>query len=349
MKNMKKILFIAAATLVWLTACDTDQEAKNLLVPYQYSEDYYANLRAYKQTDHQICFGWYAAYSAEGSPSAGAHFQGLPDSMDIISLWSPIPCLDPEYTAGDSEFSERYLPIAYKEMWEMRNLKGTRLVKAIICRIAYTDFPRTDAGIEAYALHLVEMVNRNNLDGLDLDYEPEGDWLSGDNFTKFVKVIGQHLGPKSGTGKILIVDFYNTTPPAACEPYVNYFIRQCYTTSSSSSLNSSFSGISSWCPPGKFVPTEQMGWYWENGGVKFTETGNSAGVDSWGNPLYSVVGMARWNPSSGKKAGFGGFYFEYEYNTQRPAKQSIGDVESEAIPYFSMRRGIQEQNPAVTK
>lgn len=38
--------------------------------------------------------------------------------------------------------------------------------------------------------------------------------------------------------------------------------------------------------------------------------------------------------------------FEYEYNTTRPANQAIGDKEKAAIPYYSLRRGIQEQNPA---
>ena len=85
-----------------------------------------------------------------------------------------------------------------------------------------------------------------------------------------------------------------------------------------------------------------MGWYWQNGGVEFTEADGNK-VDSWGNPIYSVIGMARWNPTQGRKGGFGGYYFEYEYNTTRPANQAIGDKEKAAIPYYSLRRGIQEQ------
>ena len=65
-----------------------------------------------------------------------------------------------------------------------------------------------------------------------------------------------------------------------------------------------------------------MGWYWQNGGVEFTEADGNK-VDSWGNPIYSVIGMARWNPTQGRKGGFGGYYFEYEYNTTRPANQAI--------------------------
>lgn len=237
------------------------------------------------------------------------------------------------------------MPTAYEEMNYIRTVKGTRVVMCTICRIGSTEFPKTDAGIEAYALHLARCVLRNDLDGLDLDYEPEGDWLQNDNFTKFIKILGNYFGPQSGTDKLLIVDFYNQLPPKETEPYVDYFVRQCYTTGSAQSLQSKFDQLSSWCPPEKFVATEQMGWYWQNGGVEFTEADGNK-VDSWGNPIYSVIGMARWNPTQGRKGGFGGYYFEYEYNTTRPANQAIGDKEKAAIPYYSLRRGIQEQNPA---
>lgn len=131
----------------------------------------------------------------------------------------------------------------------IRTVKGTRVVMCTICRIGSTEFPKTDAGIEAYALHLARCVLRNDLDGLDLDYEPEGDWLQNDNFTKFIKVLGNYFGPQSGTGKLLIVDFYNQLPPKETEPYVDYFVRQCYTTGSAQSLQSKFDQLSSWCPP----------------------------------------------------------------------------------------------------
>lgn len=169
--------------------------------------------------------------------------------------------------------------------------------------------------------------------------------LQGENFTKFIQVLGQFFGPKSGTDKLLIVDFYNQVPPAETEPYVDYFVRQCYSTTSASSLQGKYDQLSSWCPPEKFIVTEQMGWYWENGGMAFTEEDGNT-VDSWGNPLYSVIGMARWNPTQGRKGGFGGYYFEYEYNTTRPANATLGDIEQKSIPYYSIRRGIQEQNPA---
>src|SRR5688572_16672361 len=54
--------------------------------PYTYDEQYYANLRAYKKTQHTLAFGWYAAYAPiEGSTgykdpaSWGERIIGLPD------------------------------------------------------------------------------------------------------------------------------------------------------------------------------------------------------------------------------------------------------------------------------
>ena len=73
------------------------------------------NLREYKKTDHAICFGWYAGYTSEASPSQGLHFTGLPDSLDIVSLWSGIPSNNPAYVET-SYYNERYLPTAYEEM-----------------------------------------------------------------------------------------------------------------------------------------------------------------------------------------------------------------------------------------
>ncbi len=347
MKSNKIFTAFASAAILLMAGC-TEIEKVDIQTPVTRDDAYYKALREYKKSDHAIAYGFYAGYTSEASPSMGLHFTGLPDSLDIISLWSQIPSNNPEYVET-SEFNERYMPNAYREMHETRALKGTRFVMCRICRIAGTGYTQDDAGIEAYATNLARCVLRNDLDGIDLDYEPEGDWLQGENFTKFIKVLAKYFGPASGTGRLLIVDFYNQVPPAETEPYVDYYVRQCYaqgiSTSSASWLQSKYDQMSSWCPPEKFVAIEQMGWYWENGGVPFTEADGNT-VDSWGNPLYSVIGMARWNPEQGRKGGFGGYYFEYEYNTSRPAKADIGDTGQQAIPYYSIRRGIQEQNPA---
>ena len=48
-------------------------------------EAYLANLRAYKQTDHQVTFGWFGGWTGENPVSRCLY--NLPDSTDFVSLW----------------------------------------------------------------------------------------------------------------------------------------------------------------------------------------------------------------------------------------------------------------------
>lgn len=119
MKKTITTLAVLFAVFAGFTACDTDAEPLNLQPAYKYSEEYYANLRAYKDTfkERSLCFVWFSDY--DQSYSMAYRFAGLPDSVDICSLWGGYP--DPVKN-----------PLAYKEMWEMRNKKGTRLVMPTI-------------------------------------------------------------------------------------------------------------------------------------------------------------------------------------------------------------------------
>lgn len=339
---MKTKLFhlMLAFAAVMITGCNTDPEALQVDKPFTYSEQYYENLRAYKKSPHQIFYGWFAAYShAEGviaeykkSPSWGEHLAGIPDSLDFCSLWMGIPSLK------EDDSLTTYNPIAYTEMRHAMEVKGIRMVVPEITRIEkYPWFPKDDEGIRQYGDYLVRMVLENDLDGLDLDYEPEGDWIAGDNFGKMVEYIGQSLGPKSANPETyLIIDYYSQVPPAAVEPYINYLVNQAYTqgttSNSAANLQSRYNLVSSWCPPGKFVVTENLGDWWENGGSPFTEAdGNTLTSD--GLQMYSLEGMSRWNPTQGPKGGWGGFYFDRDYNN--------------FPPYGNVRHSIQVANPAV--
>lgn len=88
MKKTIISLLAAAAAITGFVACDTDAEPLNLQPAYQYSEEYYANLRAYKESDHSICYLWFADYGVPSSPAY--RFAGIPDSVDIVSLWGGV-------------------------------------------------------------------------------------------------------------------------------------------------------------------------------------------------------------------------------------------------------------------
>ena len=337
------LLILAVSALV-IASCETDTEALEIQKLTTYDGQYYENLRVYKRSEHCLSFAWYAAYAPlEGvdgykdPASWGERIIGLPDSLDICSLWMGIPNNDPE--------SDGYAPVAYADMIYVREKLGTRFVAPTIVRmnkvITLSDGTEydlnenhTDAGIEVFGQYLVDQVLKADIDGVDLDYEPEGDWMQGDNFTKLVAYVGQYFGPQGQyPDKLLCVDFYSQTPPEETDPYVDYYIRQSYSAGSASTLQSQYNSLS-WAAPSKFIVTETFGENYENGGVPFTEVdGNTLTTD--GSQMYSLEGMARWNPTQGRKAGFGVFYLGRDY------------FSNTGIPYYNMRRCIQIANPAI--
>lgn len=289
----------------------------------EYTDEYYANLRAYKKSDHQLCFGWYADYSQ--TFSYGMHFKGLPDSIDVVSLWGGIP----DKTKDSA---------TYEEMRFVQKVKGVKLVVPVIVVLESSGFPVTDEGLKMYADKLVNMIYDNELDGLDLDWEPATNvyLANASNFAKMVEYCSARLGPKSGTDKLLIVDYYNHTLPTTIEPFISYLVNQAYTqgttTNSAANLQTRYDRVSAWCPPRKFFVTENIGDWWQNGGSPFTEANGNTISPVDGARMYSLEGMARWVPKQGPKAGWGAFYFVRDYNSNPP--------------YKYMRRGIQVINPA---
>jgi hypothetical protein len=245
--------------------------------------------------------------------------------------------------------SDSYAPIAYADWKFVREKKGTRFVFTVgpsmdrtITLKDGTEYNladhKDDEGLEVYAQYLVDRILDNDVDGLDLDYEPKaGEWLVNNRFTQFVEYIGQYFGPQGQyPDKIFTIDFFTTSPPAATEPYVTYFIRQAYTqgfTEHSATRLQSYYNTVSWVPMHKFVVTEQLSAWYENAGSPFTEAdGNTLTAE--GTQMYSLEGMARWNPTQGPKAGFGGYYFDRDYANKNG-------------PYYNIRRCIQIANPAV--
>ncbi len=341
MKKIFLILTTAAAALATFTRCEdaTIPEPKVLVKPHTYNEQYYANLREYKASPHQIAFGWFSDYK---SHSLGTRFAGIPDSMDIISVWGGIPGIDP----GDVN---SYNPLAYEEMRFMQKVKGTRIVVTTIIRIRNyatqiglidPSNPLSDPDwAQKFGDYLLAQMWDNDLDGIDLDYEPEGDPLSGEYLTTFVQYLAQHVGPMSpNPDKLLMIDFYSNTPSRNTEPYANYFIRQAYSQGFSEHSETRLQGYynnMSWCPTHKFIVTENIGDWWQNGGSPFHRADGTLMKHEDGSQVYSLEGMASWNPTQGPKGGFGGFYMQREYNSNPP--------------YKHMRRAIQAQNPAIVK
>lgn len=328
MKIMKYIMPLLLIACMF-ASCDTDVENATVVAPTTYGPQYYKNLRDYKKSDHSIAWGWFADYAQ--STSLATRFLGLPDSLDICSLWGGIPSDD------STHVDTHYLPEVYREMKYVQEVKGTRLVVPTIIRIRtrpefydsiWVKQNDPQAAMRAYAQDLLRPIFENGLDGIDMDYEPEGDPLTGSNLDYFVEYVGQFVGPmaspdntftypdgftiKGNPEMLLCIDYYRSAPGPNTNQYTNWYVNQTY---GGSPGRVPFSG----CPTEKVVYTENVGDNWKD-----AECGQ-------------LLNYARYQPSTGRKGGFGAFFMHRDYiNTGYGCSN-----------YANMRHGIQIQNPAI--
>ncbi|WP_161603041.1 glycoside hydrolase family 18 [Pedobacter arcticus] len=278
----------------------------------QRSDDYYANLRAYKKTDHQIFYGWFGGTGGEGNAEVPGVLDQIPDSVDIVSLWGGIPPM--------GSYNHNVIKNTQK-------LKGTRFLKVSFPQ-GVKDFAgpgfedkymgkseaELDTGIELLAKSLSDTINKFNLDGFDLDYEG-GEILGAQaNTIKFIKAVSKYLGPKSGTGKLLVMDSYVEVLPAEVVPYLDYYVVQAYSPQGGTvaKLQSRF-GQAPGMPFSKCIAAENFEALWATGGL--------------------LAAYAAWNPSGGRKGGVAAYHPEYEYPLNPDYKYT--------------RQAIQIMNPAV--
>lgn len=328
MKIMKYIMPLLLIACMF-ASCDTDVENATVVAPTTYGPQYYKNLRDYKKSDHSIAWGWFADYTQ--STSLATRFLGLPDSLDICSLWGGIPSDD------STHVDTHYLPEVYREMKYIQEVKGTKLVVPSIIRIRtrpefydsiWVKLNDPQAAMRAYAQDLLRPIFENGLDGIDMDYEPEGDPLTGSNLDYFVEYVGLFVGPmaspdstftypdgftiKGNPNMLLCIDYYNSAPGSNTNKFTNWYVNQTY---GGSPGRVPFSG----CPTEKVVYTENVGDNW-----KAAECGQ-------------LLNYARYQPSTGRKGGFGAFFMHRDYiNTGYGCSN-----------YANMRHGIQIQNPAI--
>lgn len=327
MKIKYILLLFFGLAYFFFTSCESQNETEALDIqrPYTYSPTYYQNLRDYKKTDHSISFGWFADYTQHHS--LALRFIGLPDSLDICSLWGGIPTLEKNDPIAFCD------TLAYNEMRFVQKIKGIRFTYVTFPSLNGTRFMEVAESerVEAYGNHLLSIIEKYDLDGVDLDYEIDGDWMHGSNFVELIKYLGKYIGPRGkDPQKLLIVDGW---PIDGGYEYLSYFVSQAYASPGAFDLQRRYNQVEPHgLEPERFIVTENIGDYWTNGGSPFLDVdGKNESV--FGGKLYSLEGMARWNPTQGRKGGFGAFYMHRDYNS--------------SPPYKNFRRAIQLQNPAV--
>ena len=207
------------------------------LTPAQ--KEHYAKLRAWKQTPHVRGFGWFGGWTAKGTDPQ-KYLRMLPDSVDIVSLWG---------THGSLTEAQK------TDLKLFREVKGG---KVLLCWIVQnlgdqltpqgknaTDYWVTEKGggnflegVKAYANAICDTIEKYDLDGFDLDYEPgyghSGNmatttaWISETgnvNMYTFIKTLYDRLNPK---GRIVVMDGEPYYMDRATSKMVSYYIYQAY-------------------------------------------------------------------------------------------------------------------------
>lgn len=201
------------------------------------SEAYYKNLREWKQSAvnnaRPISYGYFSNWAPTGAMRKG-YLSALPDSIDMVSMWSGTPAKADltEAQAADKAMAQKkgikllnvsllshlgkgmtpesaYTEVNKKakdEGWSDQKLAYER-IKA---RWAYWGFTSGDksqpdftAAIDKYAKAYYDFLDANEWDGLDIDWEPGIGFNDADgtfdtqSMTYFVKQLGKYMGPKS--------------------------------------------------------------------------------------------------------------------------------------------------------
>ena len=326
MHSIFKALSLIGLSMVVFACSDwTDAEALQMT---QYSnteiakkETYYQALREWKKTKHSISFGWFGGWSNPGASTTNM-LAGLPDSMDVVSLWDNSTNLT-EGKKKDLEFVQK--------------VKGTKVLFCSFTRYVGqhatpkeydTDeatrnkfwgwesgnVEKQESAVRKYANALIDTINKYHYDGFDIDFEPHygyGGELASNNdlMHVFITELGKSIGPKSpNPEKLLIVDGEPQTLHAKTAPYISYYVIQAY-----------------------FAKEANLDGRLQIGLDKFKSVITR---DGHATPYRSLEGFARWQPLNGyMKGGFGAYHIDGEA------------VNNPSYKYF--RRAIQAQNPAV--
>lgn len=374
-KSMKIFSAISTAALILLAAgCEEWTTPESLEFERSLTESshgdamstYYKNLRAYKlEKKHTICFGWFSDWTGVGT-DAGGKLMGMPDSVDVVSMWGNWHSLSPEKK---------------EDLRRVQEIKGTRVMMCfIIANIGDQTTPSSvrndhivdgvqynseaeamaafwgwygnygdtsEEGIEKacrkYARSILDTIAKYNWDGFDFDLEPSygspGNIASYQNRIGFViDEMSKELGPESGTKKLLCVDGQPYSISAESAQKLDYFILQAYYdsyyTNTDSRVNTMLNAFSSIMTReeimSKIILTSDFESCAANGGTR-----SGWYTDRNGKQIPQIYGYATYTYPNldARIGGFGAYRFGFDY--------------SNGNNYGYIRKAIQLANPAL--
>lgn len=360
---MKKLLyatFAAIGALMFIQCSDWTEIEPAFTEPVNVNgEEYYKALREYKKTKHPIVFGWYSEWTGTGM-SMNNQLRGIPDSVDIVSLWGGAFNLTEAQKSDLKEVREKkgtrvlycqhimnigknHTPPSVEKDYIVNGKQYETLAEAMAAYWGWydsngdTSVEGVEKAIRKYARVIIDSINKYHYDGFDIDYEPNygyGGNISSypDRMEILIDELSKEFGPKSKTGRIFMIDGEPQTLNTASGPLLDYYVIQSYYCSGDADLDNRFNKLLNKFGSvedeatilSKTIWCEDFEKHKADGGPKFTNRDGAV--------TYSLKGMS-WYYRPGVNARLGGVG-AYRFNLCRPVND-----------YFFIREVIQELNP----
>ncbi len=331
------ILGMAALSCTEVEKIEIDHNGGYNTMNNEKSEEYYAKLREYKDQiwnyGRPVAFGWFSDWSPQGANRIG-YLSSVPDSMDIISMWSGAPGryeITPEQKA-DKEFVQKVKGIKLLEVSLLSHLGKGRTPASVYAdverqaadegwtsskleeakKFARWDFwgftshdlsntEELNSALARFAKALCDSLVTNEYDGFDIDWEPGSGFndmdgtLNNSNIGFLIKEMGKYIGPMS--------DPEGKGHKLLCiDGQISSLYGQVPEYVDYWILQSygRVDGLDRYSDPHKFILTENFEKYATTGGQLWRQ--------------------AEYMPSKGYKGGFGAYRFQKDYENDPPYK-----------------------------
>lgn len=289
--------------------------------------NYFAKLREYRKTPHVKGFGWFGNWTGKGN-NAQNYLKMLPDSVDFVSLWGTRGNLS-EDQKTDLKFFQEVKGGKALLCWIVQNLgdqmtpPGKDATQYWVTEKGGGDFKE---GVKAYANAICDSIEKYNLDGFDIDYEPgyghSGTLANGrridesHNMYVFIKTMYDRLKP---AGRMLVMDGQPDLLSTEASKMVDHYIYQAYWERSTNAVIWKIQNehLEDW--ERKTIITVEFEQGWRTGGVSgYMSVRPEINKFAEGRQIldYATLDL----PSGRRIGGVGTFHMEYDFANEPPYK-----------------------------
>lgn len=285
---------------------------------------HYAQIREYRQTPHVKGFGWFGNWTGKGS-NAQNYLKMLPDSVDFVSLWGARGYLSQEQKA-DLKFFQEVKGGKALLCWIVSDI-GSQLTPEGRDRVDYWINEKgkgnKEEATKAYAEALCDTIEKYNLDGFDIDYEPgyggSGDLArayttisanSGNTLMHiFIKTMSDRLRP---AGRLLVMDGEPDLLSTETSEMIDHYIYQAYWETSTRYVINKINQphLTDW--ERKTIITVEFEQGWKTGGITYYSSSNHP---EWsyteGAQIFDYATLDL--PSGLRIGGIGTYHMEYDF------------------------------------